>query len=43
MITPEETLIVNMYRDVRHVYTDGRSHTPEDERWVTIWGDSVGR
>jgi hypothetical protein len=43
IITPEETLIINMYRDVRHVYTDGRQHPAEEDRWPTTWGDSVGR
>jgi hypothetical protein len=43
VITPEETLIVNTYRDLRHVYTDGRAHPPEEDRWPTTWGDSVGR
>ena len=26
VITPEETLIFNTYRDLRHIYTDGRPH-----------------
>jgi hypothetical protein len=43
IITPEETLIINMYRDVRHVYTDGRQHPAEEDRWATVWGDSIGR
>jgi len=43
VITPEETLIFNTYRDLRHVYTDGRAHPPDDDRWPTTWGDSVGR
>jgi hypothetical protein len=43
VITPEETLIFNTYRDLRHVYTDGRDHPPEADRWPTTWGDSVGR
>jgi hypothetical protein len=43
LITPEETLIMNFYRDVRHVYTDGREHPAEEDRWPTPWGDSVGR
>ena len=43
LITPNETLIINMYRDVRHVYTDGRSLPAEEDRWPTTWGDSVGR
>ena len=42
VITPEETLIFNTYRDLRHVYTDGRPHPPEEDRWPTTWGDSVG-
>jgi hypothetical protein len=43
LITPDETLIINIYRDVRHVYTDGRSLPAEEDRWPTTWGDSVGR
>ncbi len=42
VITPEETLIFNTYRDLRHIYTDGRPHPPEEDRWATTWGDSVG-
>jgi hypothetical protein len=41
--TPEETLFVFVTQDVRHVYTDGRPHTPEDELWPTRMGDSIGR
>ncbi len=40
--TPHETMIINIYRDVRHIYTDGRSLPPEEERWPTTWGTSVG-
>jgi hypothetical protein len=43
LITPHETLIINMYRDVRHVYTDGRALPAEVDRWPTTWGTSVGR
>jgi len=43
LITPRETLIINIYRDVRHVHTDGRSLPPEEDRWPTTWGESVGR
>lgn len=42
VITPEETLIFNTYRDLRHIYTDGRAHPPEQDRWPTTWGDSTG-
>jgi hypothetical protein len=41
-ITPDETLIVNFYRDIRHIYTDGRDHPAEQDRWPTPWGDSIG-
>jgi hypothetical protein len=43
LITPEETLILNFYRDVRHVYTDGRSLPAEQDRWLGPWGESIGR
>jgi len=43
MITPEETMIVNAYGEVRHVYTDGRSFPPEEDLWPTVWGTSIGR
>jgi hypothetical protein len=42
VVTPHETLIINVYRDVRHVYTDGRGIPAEDDRWPTTWGTSVG-
>ena len=42
VITPEETLIFNTYRDLRHIYTDGREHPAEGDLWPTTWGDSVG-
>jgi hypothetical protein len=42
LVTPEETTIINPYRDIRHVYTDGRQHLAEEDRWSTWWGDSVG-
>jgi hypothetical protein len=42
LITPEEVLIINSYSDVRHVYTDGRPHPPEEDLWPTVWGDSIG-
>jgi hypothetical protein len=40
--TPEETLIVFENGQVRHVYTDGRSHPAGDDLWPTPLGDSVG-
>jgi hypothetical protein len=41
---PGVTLIMNLYRDTRQVYTDGRGHLPAAEAWpATTWGDSIGR
>ena len=42
-VTPSETLVLNYYRDVRHIYTDGRPKPPDDDLWVTPWGYSSGR
>lgn len=42
VISPRETAIISQYRAIRHVFTDGRGHLPEDERWPTDWGDSTG-
>jgi hypothetical protein len=41
-ITPTETVITSQYREIRYIPTDGRPHTPEEERWPTNWGDSIG-
>jgi hypothetical protein len=40
--TPKETTLIFSSREIRHVYTDGRAHTPKDELWATPWGDSIG-
>ncbi|WEK47607.1 MAG: hypothetical protein P0Y56_04755 [Candidatus Andeanibacterium colombiense] len=42
LITPEEVLIINAYRDVRHIRTDRKDHPAADDLWPTVWGDSVG-
>lgn len=42
-VTPSETLVLNYYRDVRHIYTDGRPKPPDEDLWVTPWGYSTGR
>jgi hypothetical protein len=43
LVTPQETLILNAYRDVRRIYTDGKARPPVEDRWPpTTWGDSVG-
>jgi hypothetical protein len=43
LITPEETAIIFAGREVRHIYTDQRSHPSADDIWPTPWGDSIGR
>jgi hypothetical protein len=43
IITPRETLIITAYRDLRHIMTDGRALSGSEDRWVTAWGESVGR
>jgi hypothetical protein len=40
--TRKETTLIFSSREIRHVYTDGREHTPKDELWATPWGDSIG-
>jgi hypothetical protein len=43
LITPKVTVIMNLYRDTRQIYTDGRGHLPAAEQWpATTWGDSIG-
>jgi hypothetical protein len=42
MITPEETMIVNAYGEVRHIYTDGRPLPAAEDMWPTVWGTSIG-
>lgn len=42
MPTPKETALIFSSREIRHVYTDGRAHTPKDDLWATSWGDSIG-
>lgn len=41
-VTPRETLIVTVYRDLRQVMTDGRPLSAPEDRWVTAWGESIG-
>ena len=43
LVLPEETLILFENGQVRHVYTDGRSHPSRDDLWATPLGDSIGR
>lgn len=42
LITPKETALIFSSREIRHIYTDGRAHTPKDDLWATPWGDSIG-
>lgn len=43
LVTPQETLIINFYRDVRHIHTDGRPLPAAEDLWPTPWGTSIGR
>jgi len=40
--TPKETALIFSSREIRHVYTDGRTHAAEGDVWPTPWGDSIG-
>ena len=42
VVTPEETLFVMDHGEVRHIYTDRRTHPVADDLWPTPLGDSVG-
>jgi hypothetical protein len=42
LVTPQETVILNFYRDLRHIYTDGRPLPAAEDLWPTPWGTSVG-
>jgi hypothetical protein len=41
-VTPEEATLVNTIGNIRHIYTDGRAHPPQEELWPTSAGDSIG-
>lgn len=43
IVTPEQTwLIAEQVNEVRRIYTDGRGHIPEADRYPLWLGDSVG-
>jgi hypothetical protein len=43
IVTPDQTwMIAEAFNSVRRIYTDGRGHVPEDERYPTENGDSIG-
>ena len=43
IVTPNQTWLINeMVNDVRRIYTDGRDHLPEADRYPLYDGDSIG-
>jgi hypothetical protein len=42
-VTPEETVVSSSIGATRHIYTDGKPHTPDDIIVPSLMGDSVGR
>jgi len=43
IVTPDQTWLVNeMVNDIRRIYTDGRDHPPEADRYPLYNGDSIG-
>jgi hypothetical protein len=43
IVTPKQTWLVNeMVNDIRRIYTDGRDHLPEADRYPLYDGDSIG-
>jgi hypothetical protein len=43
VVTPDQTWLINeMVNDIRRIYTDGRDHVPEEDRYPLYNGDSVG-
>lgn len=43
IVTPDQTWMTSEYaNETRRVYTDGRSHLPEEARYPTYDGDSIG-
>ncbi|MGI9258043.1 MAG: hypothetical protein ACR2QQ_04345 [Gammaproteobacteria bacterium] len=43
VVTPDQTWFMNeLANDIRRVYTDGREHTPEEDRYPLYNGDSIG-
>ena len=42
-MTPDQTYLINeMVNDIRRIYTDGREHIPEADRYPLWNGDSIG-
>lgn len=43
IVTPGQTWLINeMVNDIRRIYTDGRDHIPEGDRYPLYNGDSIG-
>jgi hypothetical protein len=43
IVTPNQTWLINeMVNDIRRIYTDGRGHVPEADRYPLYNGDSIG-
>ena len=43
IVTPEmTTMIAEAFNSIRFIYTDGRGHIPEEDRYPTENGDSIG-
>jgi hypothetical protein len=43
IVTPDQTWLINeMVNDIRRIYTDGRGHVPEADRYPLYNGDSIG-
>ncbi len=43
IVTPNQTWLINeMVNDIRRIYTDGREHVPEADRYPLYNGDSIG-
>ena len=43
IVTPDQTWLINeMVNDIRRIYTDGRGHLPEEDRYPLYNGDSIG-
>jgi hypothetical protein len=43
VVTPEQTWLINeMVNDIRRIYTDGRDHVAEADRYPLYDGDSIG-
>jgi hypothetical protein len=43
VVTPDQTWLMNeMVNDIRRIYTDGREHVPEADRYPLYNGDSIG-